>query len=101
MHRNVHNILQRIERMMHGRVIFTTQRGNWGIGLASILLNDYIVAYLNCQYPLILRPSVPGASSLFYKKQCRMTESKVHRYVPKTFTIVGDCYIHATRAATS
>ncbi|KAF2825729.1 hypothetical protein CC86DRAFT_34321 [Ophiobolus disseminans] len=73
MHINVHHILQRITRLMQGRCTFLTQRGDWGIGPASMLLSDQIVALPGCRYPLILRPSTPR--------------------VPRTYTVVGDCYI--------
>jgi len=63
MHINVHNILQRITRLMQGRCTFLTQRGDWGIGPASILSNDQVFALPGCRYPLILRPSVPGVSA--------------------------------------
>jgi hypothetical protein len=62
LHINVHNILQRITRLMEGRCTFMSQRGDWGIGPASILSGDQIVALPECRYPLVLRPSAPGVS---------------------------------------
>ncbi|KAH8725796.1 heterokaryon incompatibility protein-domain-containing protein [Phaeosphaeriaceae sp. PMI808] len=72
-HINVHNILQRIERILQGRCSFISDRGDWGVGPASMLLGDQVVALPGCRFPLVLRPVASG--------------------VPMTFRIVGDCYI--------
>jgi hypothetical protein len=64
LHINVHNILQRITRLMEGRCTFVTHRGDWGIGSVSMLSGDQVVALPSCRYPLILRPSMPGVSHL-------------------------------------
>jgi hypothetical protein len=61
-HLNVLNILQRIERVMEGRCAFVTKRGDWGVGPATMLSVDHIVALPGCQYPLVLRPSAFGVS---------------------------------------
>jgi hypothetical protein len=63
-HTNNYNILQRIERLMQGRCTFKTERGDWGIGPASMLLGDQIFTFPDCQYPLVLRPSPPGVGQL-------------------------------------
>jgi hypothetical protein len=51
---------------------FTTQKGYVGMGPETAQLGDVVCVVLGCQWPLVLRPTTPGA--------------------PK-HVIVGDCYV--------
>jgi hypothetical protein len=92
MHINIYNILQKIDRIMRGRCTFVSQRGDWGIGPASILSGDQIFALPGCRYPFILRSATTGVSldlNICYGR----IAAKYHVQPPGAFTIVGDCYI--------
>ncbi|KAF1847086.1 uncharacterized protein K460DRAFT_392533 [Cucurbitaria berberidis CBS 394.84] len=73
-HSNIFNILERIQEILKGRCTFITDRGDWALGPAPLLLGDIIVALAGCSYPFVMRPRGPAS-----------------------FTIVGDCYIMLPR----
>lgn len=89
-------VVEILRRTIAGRTCFWNDDGSFGLGPASMELEDIVVAIPSCPTPYVLRPAVAETA------KSEKTSSKWVRRLGKTsdnssedeYTLVGDCYIH-------